>query len=359
MALVDLFCCNGGFSLGAHRAGFSVAAAYDVDPVLTSSFKSNFPATNLKLGDISDLTGATIEGQVGTRVTGVFGGPPCQGFSDIGRRDPNDPRRDLLGHFYRLVAELTPDFFVMENVKGLAYADSRLVLDDAISQLSDQYKLLGPILLDAAEFGAATRRRRLFVIGIHKDRGDPITEETLSAHMSPPATVRQAIGDLANARLIGMTEDDFDRWEIPSEAIASTYALNMRSDDNTFTSHRMVQHKASVAKRFSTVAQGELDPVGRHHRLRWEGQCPTLRAGTGADKGSYQAVRPLHPELDRVITVREAARLQGFPDDHMFHPTIWHSFRMIGNSVSPIIAEAIFKAIASRIEGGRQQEMAA
>nr|WP_249812095.1 DNA cytosine methyltransferase [Bradyrhizobium sp. 188] len=104
---------------------------------------------------------------------------------------------------------------------------------------------------------------------------------------------------------------------------------------------------------------GEIDSVGRHPRLSWEGQCPNLRAGTGKDKGSYQAVRPIHPEEDRVITVREAARLQGFPDSFRFHPTVWHSFRMIGNSVSPIIAQAILSLIAERMGAAQQVQMAA
>ena len=97
------------------------------------------------------------------------------------------------------------------------------------------------------------------------------------------------------------------------------------------------------------IGQGHMDPIGRHPRLAWNGLCPTLRAGTGSDRGSYQSVRPIHPEENRVITVREAARLQGFPDNHLFHPTVWHSFRMIGNSVSPIMAEAIFSAIAAHL----------
>ena len=121
----------------------------------------------------------------------------------------------------------------------------------------------------------------------------------------------------------------------------------------------MVDHKPEVASRFAAVKPGTLDKVGRHPRLAWDRQCPTLRAGTGADKGSRQAVRPLHPEEPRVITVREAARLQGFPDRHLFHPTIWHSFRMIGNSVSPIIAEAVCRAIRNKLESGVAMAIAA
>ncbi|MNJ64000.1 Modification methylase BanI [compost metagenome] len=93
------------------------------------------------------------------------------------------------------------------------------------------------------------------------------------------------------------------------------------------------------------MLQGSVDPVGKHKRLHWDGFCPTLRAGTGSDRGSYQSVRPLHPVEDRVITPREGARLQGFPDDFIFHETVWHSFRMIGNSVSPIIAEVLLRNI--------------
>jgi DNA (cytosine-5)-methyltransferase 1 len=359
MALIDLFCCNGGFSLGAHKAGFQVAAAFDLDPILTSSFAANFPKTRLVPKDISLLTGADVRELVGRRVTGVFGGPPCQGFSDIGRRDPDDPRRELLTHFYRLVSELEPDFFIMENVKGLAYADSRGVLDAAMSQLGARYRLLGPLLLDAADFGAATRRRRLFVIGVHRDRGDPVTEDDLKLLNRPSATVRDAIEDLLGAKRTADDADGFERWMLSGEVEPGTYADRMRSPDNTISGHRIVQHRADIARRFASVVQGGTDPVGRHPRLSWEGQCPTLRAGTGSDKGSYQAVRPLHPTEHRVITVREAARLQGFPDVHKFHRTTWHSFRMIGNSVSPIIAQAIFSAIATKIEGVEKEGLAA
>src|SRR3546814_16995927 len=90
--------------------------------------------------------------------------------------------------------------------------------------------------------------------------------------------------------------------------------------------------------RFIETAQGKVEPVSHYPKLAWSGQCPTLRAGTGAEKGSFQAMRPIHPTQPRVITVREGARLQGFPDWFMFHPTKWHSFRMIGNSVSPIVS---------------------
>ena len=99
-------------------------------------------------------------------------------------------------------------------------------------------------------------------------------------------------------------------------------------------------HTDAVVKRFRSLAPGGVDRISKMKRLDPNGLCPTIRAGTGSDKGSYQSVRPIHPSADRVITTREAARLQGFPDWFQFHPTKWHSFRQIGNSVSPIVAEA-------------------
>lgn len=350
MKAVDLFCCSGGFSLGAHAAGFDVACAYDFDPILTSSWSANFPTAKLRLRDISELTGTEIQKDVGSDVDLMFGGPPCQGFSAIGRRDKNDIRRKLLGHFFRLVDEVRPAAFVMENVKGLGFADARHELDAALEQVPKHYSVSDPMILDAANFGAATNRQRLFVVGYDPGRCGPIDFGSIRDRADVPATVEDAIADLVSAKPIG--DPQLDVWALNSETEVSDYAKALRSEDLTFTGNRRTAHTEKVLRRFSTVPQGGLDKVGRYPRLSWMGQCPTLRAGTGSDKGSYQSVRPLHPTEDRVITVREAARLQGFPDGHKFHDTIWHSFRMIGNSVSPIIAREILTVVSEAIELG-------
>lgn len=110
------------------------------------------------------------------------------------------------------------------------------------------------------------------------------------------------------------------------------------------------QHKASVIRRFQRSRPGKSDSISRCPRLSWNSPAPTLRAGTGPDHGSFQSISPLHPEQPRVITVREAARLQGFPDWFDFHETKWHSFRMIGNSVSPIMAQAMLDLVTDHLE---------
>lgn len=348
LSVIDLFCGCGGFSLGANLAGFNVDLAIDIDKILTSSHARNFGEGELLLANIAGISGSEIVKKLGGRPTGIIGGPPCQAFSAIGRRISNDPRRDLVFDFFRLVSEIKPIFFVMENVKGLGYADARPVLDAALEIIPSYYALLDPMTLDAADFGAATKRERLFVIGYNPDYCDHILPQSFDSKKESASTVHDAISDLVAAKPLGIF-DGFDTWRITKPGRPGKYASSLRSPNSDFTGHTQTHHTKEVRQRFRRLKPGEIDVVGRHPKLSWTGLCPTLRAGTGNDKGSYQSVRPLHPDEPRVITVREAARLQGFPDFFRFHPTIWHSFRMIGNSVSPIIAQAILSLIGSKI----------
>ena len=361
MRAVELFCGTGGFSRGAHRAGFEVAVAYDNEPNLTYSYEKNFPATVLKRVNISHLTGEQVLADAKGPVDLIFGGPPCQGFSMIGKRDENDPRRSLLKKFFEIVRDARPRAFVMENVEGLLWGSAREELNEALGLVSD-YVVSEPKVLDAANFGAATKRRRAFVVGFLTD--DPIQPpesfdfETLRQFETEAATVKDAIWDLKSIWKVVDEDDGTDVWRLRANARSSAYAEKLHAPARTLTGNKRTAHKKHVLARFSTLLPGGFDPIGKYPRLRWDGQCPTLRAGTGADKGSHQAIRPIHPSEDRVITVREAARLQGFPDEHRFHPTIWHSFRQIGNSVSPIIAEAVLSAVRDRLIASQFAEAA-
>jgi DNA (cytosine-5)-methyltransferase 1 len=252
-------------------------------------------------------------------------------------------------HFFRLVAGLRPKFFLMENVRGLGFGRNGRVLEEGLDLVRGNYKLLGPKLLDSADFGAATKRPRLFVMGFNTDRMPQVTANDLEAEKREPATVMDAICDLQDAAFESTDNEGFDLWRHDTKAVISSYAAFSRRNSRLFTGHRRTVHAKETIDRFAAVTPGQRDAVGKHPRLEWAGQCPTLRAGTGSERGSYQSVRPIRPSEARVITVREAARLQGFPDDFIFHPTIWHSFRMIGNSVSPILAKTLFSIIASRL----------
>jgi len=273
---IDLFCGTGGFSRGAHAAGFEVVAAFDKDAILSSSFRENFPGTNLVLTDLSNASGSNLLEAAGGDVDLIFGGPPCQGFSSIGRRDKSDPRRTLLGHFFRLVGEAKPRAFVMENVQGLAFADALPELESAIGSLPSDYFLLRPMILDACDFGAATTRKRMFVVGYDPARCPPIWPEDFQPRKTSNATVADALSGLS-----GAIEADVrsDLWRIPPSVNLSDYAAALAASDRSFTGNQRTQHTARVVRRFSTLKPGTIDAVGRHPRLSWDGKCPTLRAG--------------------------------------------------------------------------------
>jgi len=363
--IVDLFCGCGGFGLGAELAGFRTLAAIDIDSVLQSAYKLNFPGTYVLTADIS-----TMEGQFwafplgGVRPDGVIGGPPCQGFSRIGKRQKDDPRNSLIGHFFRQVGLLKPKFFIMENVEGLLDETNRAGLQAALDTVPSNYRVIGPVKINAAHYGAPTVRTRVIFVGYDPNEIDPITASDLApvADISL-VPVRDAIGDLPCPieQQSGSLEFGWARYpNVNPNVELSNYARMMRRspdkrlgwDDallrlahGEISGLTETKHSEAVKQRFGETLAGQTESVSHYPRLAWDGLCPTIRAGTGEDRGSFQSVRPIHPAEPRVITVREGARLQGFPDWFAFNPTKWHSFRMIGNSVSPIVAKELLTAI--------------
>ena len=364
--VVDLFCGCGGLTLGAELAGFRSVVGVDCDETLQSAYRKNFPKSKSIEANLVDVEAADWRRLAGkTKPDLVIGGPPCQGFSWIGRRQPNDPRNSLVFHFYRHVEHLRPKVFVMENVEGLLHETNVKVLSDSIEQVASQYVIIGPITINAADHGAATSRTRVFVIGFDPTCVDPIPSNFMTgSNGNTSITVRDAIADLPSPLPATSNSNDF-RWaKYPkSDAVQiSRYAAEMRTPPPNGlgwknAAERLIagfvsgivatRHSKEVANRYARVQGGKTDPITKSFRLEWDGLCPTLRAGTGSDKGAFQAVRPLHPSMGRVITVREAARLQGFPDWFVFHPTKWHSFRMLGNSVAPPVSHNLFASISS------------
>jgi DNA (cytosine-5)-methyltransferase 1 len=366
--VVDLFSGCGGFSLGADLAGFRSLAAIDIEPILQSGYKRNFPSTRTVQASVADIQMGDWHNILrGSRPDGIIGGPPCQGFSWIGRRDVSDPRNSLLDQFYRHVSILQPKFFVMENVQGILDNDKIHLLNNALDRVSGRYEILEPIIVNARDFGAPTERKRVIVVGFNRQQMNPVTKgDILKYAVTKRVTVRDAIVDLPGPIAENGDFDDLTWAKYPSKINNQTspYARAMRSgppaglgsqeaarrsSSYEVSGLQTTVHSQKIAERYAATPNGKIDRISKSYRLEWEGHCPTLRAGTGSEKGSFQAVRPLHPDQGRVITVREAARLQGFPDWFEFHPAKWHSFRMIGNSVSPLVSRAVLTAISERM----------
>jgi DNA (cytosine-5)-methyltransferase 1 len=364
--IVDLFSGCGGFGLGAKQAGFDVIVAVDIDSTLQSAYQKNFPNTRILNGDLSLMDEASWRLALsGEEISAVIGGPPCQGYSRIGKNEADDPRRSLLGHFFRTVNIIQPKFFVMENVEGLLDEGNKEELEKAIGIVDKRYKVLPPIIVNAYDYGAPTKRKRVVVIGYDPKEMADVSVNDITPTGLPKINVKDAIADISAPVEQKKDKDDYGWSSYRDVSPLSEYAKKLRqsppeglgwsSAKDEFKSGRIsghfdTKHTVDVKARYAATEPGATDKKSRSKKLEWDGVCPTLRAGTGADKGSFQAVRPLHPDEARVITVREAARLQGFPDWFCFHKTKWHSFRMIGNSVSPIVAELILASIKSKLD---------
>lgn len=365
--VIDLFSGVGGLSLGAARAGFSLAASAELDPIASKSHADNFPNAKHIERDVAQLSGHELLEASGVsrgKLAGLIGGPPCQGFSLIGRRDQADPRNDLFGHFFRLVAETLPAFYLAENVPGILSSNNRGFIDQAMSVLPKRYVRLEPIRVAANHYGAATTRTRVFFIGYDPDRLGITKEADFAPDPNLTSTlVRDALLGLTSVKSHWQTEEQSWRpvrklpdtefgkrvFDMVPPGVGNPDALESLNKKSIASGFLGTEHTAETVKRFSRLRPGEIDSVYRSPRLRLDGFCPTLRAGTNSDKGSYQAVRPIHPRSPRVISPREAARLQGFPDWFVFNPTKWHAFRQIGNSVSPIVAEHLIGILRLKI----------
>lgn len=366
---IDLFAGAGGLSLGFEQAGFDVAAAIEVDPVHCAVHKFNFPRTATIPRPIETLSGADILEAAdigGLRVDCVFGGAPCQGFSLIGHRALDDPRNGLVRDFVRIITEIEPRTFVFENVKGLTVGRHREFLDELIEEFSRTgYVVRVPWrVLNAGHFGTPQSRERLILLGARKRDALPEYPAATTEIASPQQrivglpegpTCSDALRDLPDVDGI----DELRRSDATDTAVygePSAYAAQLRclSDDawhygymrrdwdpSALTSSARTEHTAISRRRFGETAPGTVEPISRFFKLPELGVSNTLRAGTDGARGAFTSPRPIHYRYDRCVTVREMARLHGFPDWFRFNVTKWHGGRQIGNSVPPPLARAI------------------
>ena len=379
---IDLFAGAGGMSLGFEQAGFDVAAAVEIDPVHCGVHKFNFPNTAVLPRSIVGLKVADIRlaAGIGNRLIDcVFGGPPCQGFSLIGHRAFEDPRNNLVLEFVRIVAELDARAFVFENVKGLTVGTHRAFLDELVAAFDRTgYAVRLPWhVLDAANYGAPQHRQRLILLGAKKGEKLPAYPMPLfnaaDGRWPIPGlpngpTCRDALGDLPDADHLG-TLIETDAVRTSSFGEPSPYAAALRCLHNDawhygyvrnwnpgmLTSSARTTHTDISRRRFAETVPGEVEPISRFFKLPPDGLSNTLRAGTDGARGAFTSPRPIHYQHARCVTVREMARLHGFPDWFRFHATKWHGARQIGNAVPPPLARAIAAAVTKALGLGPER----
>ncbi len=374
---VDLFAGAGGMGLGFEQAGFDVVAAVEIDPVHCAVHKFNFPGTVMIPLSVEGLSGFQIRMAAGmgdAPVDCVFGGAPCQGFSLIGQRILEDPRNKLVLDFVRIVKELDARTFVFENVKGLTLGKHKKFLVELIKAFDEAgYEVQQPWqVLNAGHYGTPQNRERLILMGARKgeilpDYPDSETnvagKKIADKNLPVGPTCEDALADLPSAEdyktLLYSDTVKTNRYGSPSP-----YAVEMRclTDDawhfgyvrdwssDELTSSARTAHTDISRRRFAETARGSVEPISRFFKLPIHGISNTLRAGTDASRGAFTSPRPIHYKYPRCVTVREMARLHGFPDWFRFHVTKWHGARQVGNAVPPPLARAVAHQIRESLE---------
>ena len=334
--IVDLFSGAGGFQIGFERHNFDVVLSTDFDKDCETVHKINRPDVPFVRMDIHDLDAATLDSYVGEdhNIDVLIGGPPCQGFSTIGARissDPEkrsaaDPRNTLFREYIRVLTYLQPKFFLMENVEGLLTRDKGRIFEEIKRTFRETGYEFNYVILNAADYGVPQIRNRVFFYG-----------NRLGIKMTPPTRTHGEGTSLAH-RTVGETIGDLA--VIP---------------DNADINHVSLKHGEINIKRYSLIPEGGRLPEDKLPPELYRKNFGNTFKRLHRDKPSLTMVPghnafPIHPWLNRSLTVREAARLQSFPDDYIFAGPRQKQCMQVGNAVPPVLAEAWAKYLKQELD---------
>ena len=367
---IDLFSGAGGLTLGLANAGFDVVLCSDQNAACERTHQRNFPGIPFIRGDIAKLKGADILAAAGLRkgeLDLLVGGPPCQGFSIIGQRELLDPRNGLVHEFLRIARELKPKCVVIENVTGLATLDKGAVLREIGKAFAEAGYSADCAELLAAQYGAPQMRWRMFFIGWRFDQdkhggfplpthgragiGDLVPNRTISVEDSAGfVTIREAIGDLPEI-------EGGELGTVYTRSPATAFQKAMRANaGGVLANHYAARLSKQNMARLRHLKPGEdwrslpheLLPAGmqralrkdhtrRYRRMQWDGVARSIITRFRDPKsGEY-----IHPEQHRTISIREAARIQSFPDWFVFEGSYSELYEQVGNAVPPLLARAV------------------
>lgn len=339
---IDLFSGAGGMSLGANLAGIDVRLAVESDPWAARTYALNFPKTRVFQGDIALVTAKDLPSTHQPRV--LFGGPPCQGFSTSNQKDRSsaNPRNWLFQEFLRVVRIWEPDWVIFENVKGIIETEGGIFLQRAVQGLGAAGYTVNYRVLNALEFGVPQRRQRVFVVGSRHG----IWYEFPRKGKGKPITVKQAVGDLPELD----NGASFDSLPYRSRR-PSAYALLMRGEADATTGHLVTRNGEEIIARYKHVPEGgnwESIPLSLMRNYSDRSRCHTgiyyrlQRDAPSIVIGNYRKNMLIHPTEHRGLSVREAARIQSFPDWFTFTGSIGFQQQQVGNAVPPLMARAVF-----------------
>ncbi|EJL77459.1 DNA-methyltransferase Dcm [Variovorax sp. CF313] len=368
---LSLFSGCGGFCEGIESSGFEVRAAVELDKYACETYRHNFPRTKLFEGDVQSFLTEGTDHVESFRVKGVdlvFGGPPCQGFSQIGMRRLDDERNELYQQYTRIVAKLKPRVFLMENVPNLALMNKGHFKHLILKEFADLgYSNTVMLRVSADDYGVPQTRQRVIFVGtrdeeqLNVDLGSLCEWVLEGLKVARPVTVAEAISDLP-AKIV----DSGDVMPYPKTTKLTPFQKDMRLDhDGThytkagkrkrglgneqvvLHNHHTKEMQAKRAHLISFLKPGmKADSLPKHI---WNGARPEKWRRLHPDLPSYTILAQMHrdmsewvhPHLERWITVREAARLQSFHDGFVFKGSEWQQLKQVGNAVPPLLGNAL------------------
>lgn len=348
-----MFSGAGGLSFGAEQAGVRVSHAVEIAPAAARTFRRNHPHVQMIEDDIRRLDCSILNSFSGPKI--VFGGPPCQGFSTSNQKNRNKENQNnwLFEEFLRVVSEVRPEIVVFENVAGITHTAGGYFERELKSRLDEIGYSVSSALLDASSLGIPQRRTRYFCVGSLNKRislGEILSERA-------PVNVHQAIGDLPKLH-VGA---DCDLMPYKSSPL-SEYASELRGQNTHCSGHLVTRNAPHIVQRYKFVPQGgnwEDIPREMMTTYRDPSRCHTgiyrrLRADEPSIVlGNFRKNMLIHPTEDRGLSVREAARLQSFPDHYEFCGSIGQQQQQVGNAVPPMMARQVFSKILSQLENRR------
>jgi DNA (cytosine-5)-methyltransferase 1 len=339
---IDLFCGAGGMSLGLKMASFDIKLGLDFVKDCEDTHNLNFPNIPFICGDISDVSGSQILEKIGLKkgeLTLVSGGPPCQGFSTVNGKSRflENPKNKLFVEFVRMIDELSPTWFIMENVTGLLSMNSGAVKEAIFEAFKNIGYNVEAKVLNAAEYGVPQNRKRAIFIGNNAGYKIEFPEPEYG---------------IVNNQLGIFTTNQIKPFVTVGDALKGI------ENDSKLLNHVLPVHADIVLKRMSFVPEGgtqkdiptEFKPpqkfMNTYGRLHSEKPANTIH--TRFDVASTGSL--YHPKENRALTVREGARLQSFPDTYIFSGKKGSQYRQVGNAVPPLLAHAIGKKIISLMD---------
>ncbi len=334
--VLDLFCGAGGLSCGFEQAGFNIILGIDNDAAALDTFQYNHKDSQILCSDITQISYKDIKESIGNKqIDVIIGGPPCQGFSLSGPRNFNDPRNKLYLSFIRLVEEIKPGAFVIENVPGLVSLFGGEVKNNIVKSFADMGYRVAYKILCAADYGVPQNRKRVIFVGIlngNKDFDYPKAENNI-------VTCEMALSDLPP--LTESLGEELQDYTTPAQ---NKYQSVMRKNSQKVKNHIAARHSDKVQHIISLVPDGgnyknlpDKYKSTRNFHVAWTRFNSSLPAPT-IDTGHRHH---FHYKYNRVPTVRECARLQSFPDNFVFCGSKTQQFRQVGNAVPPLLAQKV------------------